>query len=82
MADYGHAFMIVYTDRFKPEAILGRAMIIHEWPDDFRTQPTGDSGQPIGCGTFYPCLGYLGAQMPAQPGTGTQTAVQTVTQPT
>ncbi len=34
----GHAFMIVYTDRFKPNEILGRAMIIHEWPDDFRTQ--------------------------------------------
>lgn len=59
MAYQGHAFMIVYTDRFKPEEILGRAMIIHEWPDDYRTQPTGDSGQPIGCGTFYPCLGYF-----------------------
>jgi len=78
MAYYGHAFMIVYTDRFKPDEILGRAMIIHEWPDDFRTQPTGDSGQPIGCGTFYPCLGYLGEQteftVDREPGTGTGTA--------
>lgn len=76
MAFYGHAYMIVYTDRFKPEDVLGRAMIIHEWPDDYRTQPTGDSGQPIGCGTFYPCMGYLSAQPPAQPaeqsGTGAQ----------
>ena len=44
MALYGHAYMIVYTDRFKPQDILGKAMIIHEWPDDYRTQPTGDFG--------------------------------------
>jgi Cu-Zn family superoxide dismutase len=73
MSYYGHAFMIVYTDRFVPEEILGRAMIIHEWPDDFRSQPTGDSGQPIGCGTFYPCCpdqqGILpGTQPMIQPG--------------
>jgi len=68
MAFYGHAFMIVYSDRFRPEDVLGRAIIIHEWPDDFRTQPTGDSGQHIGCGTFYPCTGYLSAQ-PGMPGT-------------
>lgn len=56
MAYYGHAFMVVYTDRFKPEEVLGRAMIIHQWPDDYRTQPTGNSGNPIGCGAFYPCF--------------------------
>ncbi len=55
MSFYGHAYMIVYSDRFKPDQILGRAMIIHEWPDDYRTQPTGNAGQHIGCGTFYPC---------------------------
>ncbi|MDD2190217.1 MAG: superoxide dismutase family protein [Eubacteriales bacterium] len=55
MAYYGHAFMVVYSDRFKPEEIFGRAMIIHEWPDDYRSQPAGNSGQHIGCGTFYPC---------------------------
>ena len=80
MADSGHAFMIVYTERFVPEEILGRAMIIHEWPDDFRTQPTGDSGRHIGCGTFYPCLGYFyertqgerRQETQPQPGGGTQ----------
>ncbi len=67
MAYHGHAYMIVYTDRFKPDDILGRAMIIHEWPDDYRTQPTGDAGQPIGCGTFYPCVGIFGGQPVFQP---------------
>ncbi len=56
MAYYGHAFMIVYSDRFVPSEISGRAIIIHQWPDDYRTQPGGDSGDPIGCGTFYPCF--------------------------
>ena len=64
MSFYGHAFTAVYTDRFTPEQILGRAMIIHEWPDDYRTQPTGNAGQHIGCGTFFPCCfceeGYFG----------------------
>jgi hypothetical protein len=72
MAYYGHAYMIVYTDRFSPAEILGRAMIIHEWPDDYRTQPTGDSGQPIGCGTFYPGVGVFSGQpvfRPSEPAT-------------
>ena len=59
MADKGHAFAVVYSDRFTPEEVLGRAMILHEWPDDYRSQPIGDSGQHIGCGTFFPCAGYF-----------------------
>jgi Cu-Zn family superoxide dismutase len=53
----------------QPQDILGRAIIIHEWPDDFRTQPTGDSGQHIGCGTFYPCAGICRLS-PECPGPG------------
>lgn len=55
MSYYGHAFMVVYTDRFKPEEILGKAIVIHEGPDDYRSQPGGNSGQQIGCGTFVSC---------------------------
>lgn len=55
MSFYGHAFMIVYSDRFKPADVLGRAIIIHEWPDDYTSQPAGNSGSQIGCGVFYPC---------------------------
>jgi Cu-Zn family superoxide dismutase len=56
MAYYGHAFMIVYSDRFVPREITGRAIVVHQWPDDYRSQPTGDSGSQIACGTFFPCF--------------------------
>ncbi len=56
MAYHGHAFMIVYSDRFVPQEVAGRAIVVHQFPDDYRTQPTGDAGGQIGCGTFYPCF--------------------------
>lgn len=33
-----------------PRSIVGLAIVIHEHPDDFTTQPTGESGSRIGCG--------------------------------
>ena len=30
--------------------ILGHAVIVHEKPDDFKTQPTGAAGSRLGCG--------------------------------
>ncbi|KAF1049400.1 superoxide dismutase family protein [Xylophilus sp.] len=32
-----------------PDNILGRALIVHRDPDDFVTQPAGNSGPRIGC---------------------------------
>ena len=32
--------------------ILGRSIIIHAMPDDFATQPSGNSGAKIGCGVI------------------------------
>lgn len=46
----GNALSIFLTNRFCVEEIIGRTMIIHNGPDDFTTQPAGNSGIKIGCG--------------------------------
>jgi len=46
----GVAFLAVYTDRFAPSDVIGRTVIVHRRPDDFRSQPAGDSGVRIACG--------------------------------
>ena len=46
----GIAWMEVYTGRFYPEDVIGKTIIIHDCPDDFRTQPSGGSGRKIACG--------------------------------
>lgn len=50
LSDGGMAYMAVVTGRFTPEQVIGRTVIIHEMPDDFHSQPAGDSGMKIGCG--------------------------------
>lgn len=46
----GYARMTFFTNRFYPQDILNRAVIIHLNPDDYRTQPAGNSGKMIACG--------------------------------
>ena len=48
--NYGYAYMSVLTDRFTVEDVIGKVIVIHSQPDDFKTQPAGDSGAKIGCG--------------------------------
>ena len=52
IASHGLAKLAFFTDRFTPEDIIGRTIIIHQSPDDYRTQPSGDSGLRIGCGVI------------------------------
>ena len=46
----GRAFLAVLTGRFHFSEVVGRTVIIHDNPDDFTTQPAGNSGTKIGCG--------------------------------
>ena len=50
LSNRGVAWAAVYTGRFFPEDVIGKTIILHEKPDDFRTQPSGDSGEKIACG--------------------------------
>ncbi len=52
MGNQGYAFLAFYDKRFRIEDILERSVVIHAMPDDFKTQPAGDSGMKIGCGVI------------------------------
>ena len=51
--------MSVLINKFTVNEIIGRTVIIHSQPDDFTTQPSGNSGKKIACGEHiyeYPIL--------------------------
>ncbi len=50
----GTAIMTFYTDRFQPADVIGKSVIIHQNPDDYRTQPAGNAGMRLACGLIDP----------------------------
>lgn len=52
LGNQGYAYQVFYDKRFTIDEIAGRSVIIHHHADDFSTQPSGDSGEKIGCGTI------------------------------
>lgn len=46
----GYAYMSILLNKFKIDDILGKVIIIHDSPDDFTSQPSGNSGKKIACG--------------------------------
>ncbi len=46
----GRAWMAFLTDRISVDDIIGKTVVIHSDPDDFVTQPSGNSGVKIACG--------------------------------
>ncbi len=52
----GKAYLSFLTDRFSVEEIIGKTIIIHLEPDDFKTRPSGDSGEKIACGIINSLL--------------------------
>lgn len=49
---HGYAYTTFYTCCLCLDDVLGRSIIIHKMPDDFMTQPSGNSGDKIGCGVI------------------------------
>lgn len=48
----GAALSAFMTDRFTVREVIGRTVIIHANPDDFTSQPAGNSGTKIACGVI------------------------------
>jgi len=54
--DYGNASLSAELDIITvaegPTGIVGRGLIVHAQPDDFKTQPTGNAGARLACGVI------------------------------
>ena len=48
----GLALSVFLTNRFTVNDVIGRIFIIHDSPDDFTSQPSGNSGSKIACGVI------------------------------
>ena len=52
----GAAVMGVYLDKTNSQELSGRTVVLHSRPDDFKTQPSGNSGMRIACGVLAETL--------------------------
>lgn len=50
----GFAAMSFFTNRFRVPDVIGKTVIIHQSPDDYRSQPAGNSGKRLACGIIQP----------------------------
>ncbi len=48
----GMARMCFFTDGFEISEAIGKTVIIHESPDDYRSQPAGNAGRRLACGVI------------------------------
>ncbi len=54
LGNNGYALTTFYSNQFTPANIIGHTIIIHDMSDDFKTQPSGNSGVKIACGEIRP----------------------------
>ena len=51
-SNQGYSKMCFFDGDFTPQEVLNRSVLIHENPDDYRSQPAGDSGPRLACGVI------------------------------
>ena len=51
---HGLALSIFLTDRFTVDEVIDKTLILHDQPDDFTSQPSGNAGTKIACGIIQP----------------------------
>lgn len=49
----GYAWYSFLSGRFNVSEVVGRTVILHQKPDDFTTQPSGNAGEMIACGVIH-----------------------------
>ncbi len=52
LGNNGYGWTAFYDKRFHLRDILGKSIVIHRIRDDFTSQPSGSSGDKIGCGVI------------------------------
>lgn len=52
LSNDGYVWMIFYDSFLTLPMILNRSIVIHQNPDDFTTQPSGNAGEKIACGVI------------------------------
>ena len=48
----GYFRMCFFSNKFSVYDIINKAVVIHQSPDDYQTEPAGNSGKRIGCGVI------------------------------
>ncbi len=52
LSNDGYVWTIVYDSFLTLPMILNRSVVIHQNPDDFTSQPSGNAGEKIACGVI------------------------------
>ncbi len=52
LSNNGYVWTAFFNSRITVPEIIGRSVIIHSMPDDFTSQPSGNSGEKIACGVI------------------------------
>ncbi len=47
-----NAYLSFITGSFTVSEIIGKTVVVHSMPDDFKTQPSGGAGEKIACGVI------------------------------